>query len=154
MGKGPRPDDWTRQVREHHPKAVAWVVAATEPCLSIREKEVSQIKRVLQGADFENLPDHASLPDSWLIAIIVCPGDDLTPVIRWTERLEAEAQERVQFYYHPEVEITAITEPWLDAGLPEPITYEVEDFTTFHNQFGWEFNDQVYRDATGWSPPG
>lgn len=153
MGKEPRPEDWTQTVRENHRDAKAWVAASSEPCLSVRDDEVDQVDRILSGADFGNLPSEDERPDIWVVAVIVCPGDDLEPVIEWAKTLDDEDIDRVQFYYHSDVNVETVTTPWTDAGFPDPFTYEVEDFTTFHDQFGWEFNDQVYRDVTGWEPP-
>ena len=36
---------------------------------------------------------------------------------------------------------------WYLAGLEDPRTAEVEDFATFHKQFGLDFNNQVFHDA-------
>lgn len=88
--KAPRPEDWTQVVRENHPNAKAWIAASSEPCLTVRDEEVEHVKRILSGADFENLPDQNEFPESWLVAIIVCPDDNLNPVFQWARDIDDE----------------------------------------------------------------
>lgn len=153
MAGGDRPPDWTETVRANHSDAVAWVVAESEPCLNVRDQEVERIDRVLRAADLASLPESGDLPDSWLLAYILCPGDEVDTLLDWVETLEPTDRERVQIYHHPEADLVDLLDAWFERGFPELISYEVSDFREFHKVFGWEFNDQVYRDATGWTPP-
>lgn len=69
------------------------------------------------------------------------------------EELPSEDRERVQIYDHPEADLAGFLEAWFDRGFPPPVNYEVSTFREFHKVFGWEFNDRIYMDATGWTPP-
>lgn len=150
MGRRP---DYAETVRKHHPRAEGWLVASREPCIAIQRREILNVDRVLHPTDPGDLPDPAALPSSWLLAVLLCPGDDTTHVAVWTRSLPAEDRDRVRFYHHPDVDLHEALAAWYEQGLEDPRTFEVRDFKTFHKQFGRHFNDQVYRDATGWSPP-
>ncbi len=94
-----------------------------------------------------------SLPRSWLIGVLLCPGDDTRVIADWASSLPAPEVGRVRFYHHPDLDLVAALEAWYDAGLPDPRTSEVWNYKTFHKQFGRHLNDQVYRDVTGLEPP-
>lgn len=149
----PRRPDYAATVREHHPDAEGWLVASREPCITIRGREVQHVDRVLRPTGPTGLPDPGDLPRSWMLAVLLCPGDDTALVAAWASSIPAGERDRVRFYHHPDVDLTGAFEAWYAAGLADPRTFEIQDFKTFHKQFGRHFNDQVYRDATGWMPP-
>lgn len=131
----------------HHRKTTGFVLAPSRPCVDIREEEVRAIHRNLRPVGVEDLP-RLRLPASWILAAIVCPGDDLRPLAEWAGALARDAVDRVRLYAHPDVDLVDALAPWYAAGLDDPLTAEAEDFVTFHKQFGWDFNNQVYRDHT------
>lgn len=123
------------------------MVASSEPCRSIRDQEVARIRRQLRALEPEDLPRTIRAP-SWMVGVLLCPGDGTETVARWAVALLEADRERVRFYHHPRVDLVAAFAAWYAGGLPDPVRAEVSDFKSFHKRFGWDFNNQVYRDAT------
>src|SRR3989304_846539 len=86
-------------------------------------------------------------PDWWVLAVLLCPGDTTEAVAAWARQGRAPVADRIHFYLHPHTNPVEAFAAWYAAGHQEPRTAEVEDFATFHKQFGWDLNNQVYRDA-------
>lgn len=109
---------------------------------------MARIRRTLRpiaSSDLERL----RLPRSWMLAVLLCPGDNTERLASWASRLPSGQLDRVRFYLHPETDARASCEGWARAGLP-PLRYEVaRDFPSFHRLFGLHFNDRVYEDAVG-----
>jgi hypothetical protein len=134
-------------VSANHKRMKGWIWAQSEPCLSIAKEEVTRIRRNLEAVPAKGVPPPPSARGWWILAVLLCPGDTTEAVAAWARDLRAAARERIRFFVHPDTDLVRAFTSWYAAGLEDPLTAEVEDFATFHKQFGWDFNNQVYRDA-------
>jgi hypothetical protein len=139
--------DFALVVADSHRLMRGWIWAQSEPCLSIAKDEVKRIRRNLELVDAARAPPVPSRRLWWILAALLCPGDSTTAVVEWARSLRAVDVDRIRFYLHPATDPVAAFAAWYAAGFENPMTAEVEDFATFHKQFGWDFNNQVYRDA-------
>lgn len=138
-----RPEDWTTVVRKHAHSTLAIIVSARHPsCLKMAADEVKFINRWMTHAAVDDLP--GQLPDSWFMAVIVCPGDDLSLLAEW---MTVHGANRVRFYLHRDAE-TALLGPIRDAGRdlrhvrPEKYTSHGK----LHKRMGLDLSDQIYED--------
>lgn len=144
----PRPSDYAAIVRAHHAATTGYVAAQGEDCLSIRDEEIARIRRKLEPLALDQLAK-VDTGGSWLLGVILCPGDDVTPLARWVARSPQAVRRRVRLYAHPDVDLVDALAPWYAADLDDPRVHIVSDFATFHRRFGNDLNDQVYEDAQG-----
>ncbi|HKZ59140.1 MAG TPA: hypothetical protein VJ547_04740 [Candidatus Thermoplasmatota archaeon] len=141
------PSDFARAVAGNHRRMKGWIWAESEPCLSIAKEEVRRIRRNLEAVSASRAPPPPSEPDWWVLAVLLCPGDTTEAVAAWARQGRAPVADRIHFYLHPHTNPVEAFAAWYAAGHQDPRTAEVEDFATFHKQFGWDLNNQVYRDA-------
>lgn len=139
-----RPDDWTRIVRANWRRLTAYIVSSTRPsCLKMAQDEVRFIDRVMEHVPLDDV--HRLAPAThWFMAVIVCPGDDLTGLARWAKGKDAD---QVHFYLHKDTDTQALA-PWRDAGHSLS-RVEEERFASYgrmHAKLGLDLNDQVYGD--------
>lgn len=127
--------------------ATAFVVADSGDCLGIQRDEVARVKgrRLLSltGRDLEQLAPTGS----WIMAVLLCPGDGTEDLARWARRRPAQDLDRIGFYEHPDVDARRSYLAWVKAELPMPLRDKVNDFAGFHRLFGNDLNDRIYADA-------
>jgi hypothetical protein len=138
-----RPEDWTRVVANHSHSTLAFIVNRNQPnCLTMAADEVEHIDRWMQQILLADLP--VTIPDSWFMAVILCPGDDLRPLAAWMTRHGAD---RVRFYLHRDARTEQLA-PIRDAGhdlrhvRPERYTA----YGPLHKRLGLDLSDQIYED--------
>lgn len=138
-----RAEDWTRVVRAHAHDTLAIIVSSRHPsCLKMAADEVKFIKRRMTSALIDELPEE--LPDSWFLAVIVCPDDDLSALAQW---MTAHGGDRVRFYLARDADASLLG-PIRDAGhdlrhvRPEKYT----SFGKLHKRLGLDLSDQIYED--------
>lgn len=134
-------------VRRHHKNTVAYLLADHSPCTTLRDEEIERINRKLVPIESGDLAD-LNPSGSWFLAVVLCPGDDLQPLARWTVPLPKGDRDRIRFYAHPEADLVKALEPWYNAGLEDPLMEIVHDWRSLHPPFGRDLNDRVYRDAS------
>lgn len=141
-----RLEDWTHVVRRHAHDTKALIVSSRKPpCLTMAKDEVRHIQRWMEHVLLDALPH--KLPGSWFMAVIVCPGDDLTGLAQWMTR---HGGERVRFYLHRDADFQQLA-PVRDAGH-ELRHVRPETYTTYgamHQRLGLDLSDQVYEDYRG-----
>lgn len=139
-----RADDWTRVVQANWKKVTAFIVSSAHPsCVKMAADEVSAIDRVMQHVALAGIRA-LKPPRHWFMAVIVCPGDDLTALAAWARGQDAQ---RIHFYLHKDASVKSLT-TWRDAGLPLT-RIEEERFTAYgrmHKKLGLDLSDQVYVD--------
>jgi hypothetical protein len=140
-----RTADYAEVVRRNHPKTTAYLLSQRDPCNAIRDEEINRINRTLVPIGKDSLAD-LSPPGSWLLAVILCPDDDLGPLTEWVRCLAPEDQDRIRFYAHPDVDPVEALRPWYDAGLEDPRFHTIKDWKSLHPPFGRDLNDRVYKD--------
>lgn len=141
-----------RIVRENWHRAQAFILAQREPCIGIRDEELRSISdnRLLAGGLPQDL-DGWERPESWFIAVVVCPGDDTVAIARHVVANRLEPR-RVHFYLHADASPSALV-AWRDAGLPLDRVNErtqdgrpITDWASLHKLLGLHFNLQILED--------
>lgn len=144
-------------VRRNWPQSQAFLLAQREPCITIRDDEIAHANRWLVGGMPQDL-DAWSPPASWMIAVIVCQGDDTQELTRYVVSRGIDP-ERVHFYLHASASKDALA-AWAEAGLPldhvedenqkgKPIT----DWASLHPILGLDLNLHVLNDFLEGPPP-
>lgn len=132
-------------VAAHHGDSDAVLVASREPCVTIAVDEAENVSgRSFQVVHPDGLPG-LDLRDSWIAAVLLCPGDDAGPVAGWVEDGDRDPR-RVLFYLHVDTDPRKALGPWAEAGLPVHSVWTVEDWTDLHTHLGSHWNNQVYQD--------
>ena len=136
--------DWFGVVRTHWRRTTGFLLASREPCLSIRKTEIQAVRgRSLVGREVQELEGWTP-PRSWLLAVILCPGDDVNPIVAWARRHKVDP-DRVWFYLHTTTPIEVLR-PWADAGHDTAQATTVSDWKELHKLYGLALNDRVYAD--------
>lgn len=140
-----RPDDWTYVVRRHVQDTKGFIVSSQDPtCIKMAQDEIVHIDRWMEHILIDGLP--TEIPRSWFMAVIVCPGDDLSPFATW---MDQHGSDRVRFYLHRDAEFQQLA-TIRDAGhdlahvRPEKST----SYGQMHKRLGLDLSDQVYGDFT------
>lgn len=141
----PLPPGYAEVVRAHHRKTTGYLLATQPGCRAIRTEEVRRVRRRLLSIETGELTGLAPT-GSWLLAVLLCPGDDTRDVARWARRPPPPDRERIRFYYHPRVDLQRALGAWVEAGLGSPLAAEVRDFASSHKAFGKHLNDRVWLD--------
>lgn len=139
--------DWHEVVVDHWRQTTGFLLALRQPCLRIRDDELDAIRknRVLVALDPAGL-EAWTPPASWLLAVLLCPGDDARPVVDWVRRCGADP-DRVKFYARKGVDAFQALASWDAAGLPDPVVEE--GFTTWrdlHKAFGRDLAIRILQD--------
>lgn len=142
-----RHPDWYETVRANWPRTTGFLLASQDPCIKIRGEELDAVRgrRVLVGVGPESLATWVP-PESWLLAVILCPGDDVEALLVWAKRHRVDSG-RVMFFLHPKAD-AEILRPWRDAGYSTARVDTVASWPLLHKLFGLALNDRVYEDAT------
>lgn len=138
-----RPQDWTRVVAAHSHSTLAFIVSSHQPsCLKMASDEVKHIDRWMQRILLDDLP--AQLPDSWFMAVLVCPGDDLGLLASWMTK---HGSDRIRFYLHRDAKAEQLA-PIRDAGhdLRHVRPERYATYGPMHKRLGLDLSDQIYED--------
>ncbi|MEA3204165.1 MAG: hypothetical protein QOI63_1845 [Thermoplasmata archaeon] len=138
-----RPQDFSRVVKRHWKDARAYLLASRQPCLKIRDDEVAKIgkNRILvpvQPGDLDGLDPEAT----WILGVILCPGDPVTDVVRWAKARKIDPR-RVWFFLHASTDM-AVLQPWADAGHATDQVDFAADWEELHQVFGLYLSDHIY----------
>lgn len=144
-----KPDDYVSVVRANHHKTVCYILVGREPCLGIAQAEVDAVERNIQLVLYGDL-GKVALPSSWLLACVICPGDDLVALARWVKTRRARGS-RIRFFLHPSADENVLRS-WEAAGLGKARAVTVSKWQELHPQLGRALNDTVYLDAKGQVP--
>jgi hypothetical protein len=135
---------YVRIVGKNWRRTVGYVVASSGLCRTVQEKYVSSIDRNVVGHSLHDLDFEPA--QSWIMAVIVCPGDDLSGVTKWAMNNGAMNLDRMVFFFAKGVDVVKALQPWHSEGLADPYTSEFEDYKDFTKQFGRALNDRVFTD--------
>lgn len=149
MAREGMPDGFAETVGPHVHDCLGIIVASTGDCEDIRDKEIETISdtgnRTFEAYRPDQLPEPASLR-SWLLGVLLCPSDGTEEVAAWASDLNVEDLDRIRFYYLPGVDLVEALQAWYAEGLADPRTADVEDWGSFHHEFGWDHSSQLYQD--------
>lgn len=135
-------------VAGHHRESEAVLLAGREPCITIAQDERRNVKgrrfRILNPEDL-----NAYIPrPSWLMAVLLCPGDDTMGLTTWAEG-GGHAPERVIFYFHAETDAREALGAWHEAGKPIHSWWTIRDWKGLHRHFGEAWNVRIFDDFRG-----
>lgn len=139
--------DWHDVVRSNWKKTTAFLLSFSEPCITIQAQELEAIRRnrVLVGLDAASL-EKWTPPASWMMAVVLFPGDDVGPLLAWMHRHEADP-DRIHFYAHPTTDAFTVLAPWAKAGLPFPkVDEDMATWVRLHKRFGLDLSVQILKD--------
>lgn len=140
------------RVRPHLQKTVGYILAASGDCLDIQAREVDTIKtRRFRSVGPDQL-ESLELPESWILAAVMCPGDDTHAIARFTEGLHAGDRQRIRFYWYPETRPADALKPWLAADLGPIQEDDIDGWQRFHKLFGAHHSIQVFIDHADRGP--
>lgn len=138
-----RPTDWAHVIGAHKHDCKAFIVSSQNPsCLKLAKEEVAHINRWMEARTLDDLP--REVPDSWFMAVVVCPDDDLVPLAVW---MKAHGGDRVRFYLHADAAASQLL-PIQAAGHElrhvRPERYQA--YGRMHQRLGLDLSDQIYED--------
>lgn len=131
-------------VRRHQGRTRGYLLAFQVECRDIVDQEVLRIRRTLRAIEPGGLDGIAR--GSWVLGVLLCPGDDLGALVPWARGLSAADRDRILLYHRPRTDIEEALRGWAAAGMDGPVVTPVRDFATFHKVFGKHFNDRVWLD--------
>lgn len=145
------PPRWHEVVRRHVADTVGYVVAESGKCLEVQTQELKPPVGRVPGRDFQPLRPaelaRIRLPASWFMAIVLCPGENLSAYARWYANLSAKDRHRVVFFFHPAFAVDGSDQAWGDAEVPPPRTQRFNgSWEDFHRLYGRRHSDQVFED--------
>ena len=139
--------NWHDVVARNWRKTKAYLLALGEPCVTIRDEELQAIKdnRVLVGLNASALTRWRPA-GSWMLAVVLCPGDDIAPLLAWRDRHGLDPA-RIRFYTHVDTKIWDVLRPWHEAGLPSPVVdTDIRDWRALHERFGLDLSVRILED--------
>ena len=141
----PHPDA-ARIVRDHWRHADLVIVAHQPPCIKIRDDELANLDRLVMAANPEQLLAWApGRRHSWMVAVLVCKGDDLQPLADAVRELRLEP-DRFHFYLHEDASLETLR-PWIHGGFSfDHIDTDVKDWKGLHKLLGIDFNVRIVED--------
>ncbi|HEV8359346.1 MAG TPA: hypothetical protein VGR28_02715 [Candidatus Thermoplasmatota archaeon] len=143
----PLPPGYAQVVRAHHRKTAAYLLATQPDCTRVRDEEIRRVRRRLEPLVLDDLAAGRFRPrGSWLLAVLLCRGDDTDALAAWATGVSVEDRDRVRFYYRRGTDLAVALRAWVDGGLGAPLAAEVRDFASFHKVFGKHLHDRVWLD--------
>lgn len=143
----PLPPGLARKVNPHLTKTMGIVVATREPCLGIIRDEAASGR--VRGRRFVALPLPALVrwkpPSSWVLGVLLCPGDDARPVLEWVRAQGIQELERIRFYLHKGTAEASAMAPWTLAGFSYRARI-VDSWESLHVRFGRQHAFWALRD--------
>lgn len=145
------PKGWHEIVRENYTKTTGYIVAESGKCLDVQQAETRGPGSKVRGRQFE--PIHPEVlkqlktPTSWFLGVVLCPGDDVTPIAAWYLSLKSEDRERVVLYAHPDLDPATAEAAWNATGAPMPRRRVFgESWEQLHPLYGNAFSWRVWKD--------
>ena len=134
-------------IRRHRLDTTAFVVATQPNCLAIATLEAQKVTgRRLKLIRPDELASPERLPASWVVAVLLCPGDATAAIASWVRRLPSIARSRIWFYEAPGIDGAWAYAAWKDAGLGNPLADPFSGFLEFNKLFANDLNEQIYQD--------
>lgn len=147
-----KPADYVPVIKANWKNNHAYLLASSGNCIDGWKTFATRGRNFIKplGA----LPSVAP-PSKTVIGIVVCPGDDLAPVMAWIAKHRIAPAERVLIVYHPSCDMVEILRPWYKMFDVSPLVLEVTKWPgdRVNKRFGEWYNDWIYLDATGQSWP-
>lgn len=138
--------DETEIIRAHRLHTTCYVLAETGACLNLKAEEVRRVTgRRLLPITGASLPRR--LPRSWILAVVLCPGDLTGTLASWALRLTPADLDRILFYEAQQLpDLDATYRGWVEARLPDPNRFPVDDLAHLTRLIGLDLNRRILRD--------
>lgn len=135
-------------IRAHRFDTTGYILADAPGCLSIQAEEVHRVRgRRLVPLRSKALPPRAQLPKSWIMAVVLCPGDATAALAAWARALPLADLGRIRFYEVEGVDAGPAYAGWIQGGLPALVLrFPVRDTPEFIRLFGRHLNQRIVRD--------
>lgn len=136
----------TEVIRANRMRTTCFVVAERGNCLDLRAEEIRRVSgRRFVPVSGATLP--RTLPPSWMLAVIVCPGDDSGRVAAWTKGL-GFGQSRLVFFYETQqgLDVAAFYRAWVAKRLPDPARRRPKNFVDLCVALGADLNRRILAD--------
>lgn len=137
------------RVRPHLQKTVGFILATSGDCLDIQAREVETIKTRRFRSVHPDRLESLDLPESWILAAVMCPGDDTDAITRFAKALDSDDRQRIRFYWYPETRPREALKQWLAADLGPIQEDDADGWERFHKLFGAHHSIQVFMDHVG-----
>lgn len=151
---GASPTDYKPVIDAHKHESLAVLLASEAECMQDSENfaVAGRRFRTEQGSAFAFDP-----PERVVALVLVCPGDDLHPIMAWIQDHGISPSERVLLVYHPGCDLYEVLRPWYEVFDKDPIAYEMTAYPgrrpnakwTVAQKVGQWYNDWIYLDAKG-----
>ena len=150
MATSSYPSGWHEYVKAHHRATSGYVVAQSGACLDIKHQETAGPRSRVPGRTFRPIdPSDLSsirLPKSWFMGVILCPSDDIRPILIWIASLVRSDHDRIVLYVHPDFDQNAGGTMMRRANLEHVRKTEFKGtWNDFHSLYG---NDHAWQ---GWN---
>lgn len=142
-----RPPDYRSVVHPARTATRVFIVARSPPCIRLRDEAARPKGRDYRTASLGDLAD-LEPPPRWVMAAILCPGDDASALVEWARAGKADP-DRILFVLHPDTDAVAALRPWYEAGHGDPVAVEARTSKDFAKPLGQFVNDWIYADAKG-----
>ncbi len=142
-----RPADYRAVVHPARLKTRVFVVAGTPPCIQLRDEAARPSGRDFHTSLLGDL-DSLTLPERWVMAVVLCPGDDTLTLVKWLGARRADPA-RVLLVFHPGTSEPAALAPWYAAGFDDPVAVAAATLRQLARPLGQFVNDWIYADAKG-----
>lgn len=119
-------------------------------------------KAAVRGRDFKRPP--GPLPTGPVnprctVGIILCDGDDLTPVMQWIQQAGIKPSDRIFIMHPPGLDLVKHLAPWYAVFRQDPLSREVAEWPgkrivgdSVCQEFLNHLNEWIVRDSTGLKP--
>ncbi|MBI2078330.1 MAG: hypothetical protein HYT80_08195 [Euryarchaeota archaeon] len=131
-----------------------FLASGKAPCDRIRDEEAAATRprgtpqrtgRRIRPLGIEEVK--ALRPEgSWLLAVLLGPGDTLAPVAAWASRLAPADQRRIRVFHHPDVDLPVALGPWPEATLGAVSVDLAPNQVVLHHALGQYINERIWLD--------
>lgn len=140
--------DWHDTVLRHWEDTTAYLLGFRKPCIDIRDAELREIRdhRVVVSLDARELTTWKP-PKSWFMAVLLCPGDDLKPLLDWIKKRGVDAN-RIHLYVHRHQDVDEFATAWEEAGHSAyNLDSNINSWHDLHQLLGNHLSIRIYQDA-------
>lgn len=149
------PDRYRAVIRAHMRDTMGYLFAKTGRCIDLQSWELDALKpksstqktgRTIVALDSKTMAT-LDVRGSWVLGVLLCPGDDTQEVATWAARKKLPSTDRIRFYGIGKIDVAAAFAAWYEAGFGDPDFMAIEGKPERLNHFfGQCLNDQTAQD--------
>ncbi len=119
-------------------------VSSREPCIGIASDPPAK-GRLSKRLRPEQLQGEPRLPQSFVVAVVLCQGDQTGEVAAFAKARNV-SPDRFYFFYTIGTDVRAALAGWTAADLPVLYSFEIKDWKGLNQKFGAFWNNWVHDD--------